>query len=88
MTKILIACIPGIIAGMLAASISLMLKVRQERTYAEEVFRLLKETANYAHRCKVIEEEIESSPVLKKRGRSTTDKDFIAAVKNKKGESR
>lgn len=69
MTQILIACIPGITAGMFAAITAFMLKVRQERRYAEEVFRLLKEIANYEHRCKVLEEEIEQSPVLKKRRR-------------------
>ena len=59
MTRILIACSFGIVAGMLVVSIVFMLKVRQECKRAEEVFRLLKEIADYEHRCKELEEEIE-----------------------------
>lgn len=55
MTKILIACIPGIIAGMLVASIAFMLNVRQERKRAEKFLWLLKESVDYERRRKDIE---------------------------------
>lgn len=59
MTRILIACSPVIVASLLVVIIAFVLKVREERKRAEEVFRLLKEIADYEHRCKVLEEEIE-----------------------------